>query len=215
MSKSIEKDVLVGKFGFVLHNEGVESGVPERELIELCKSWITDNAKRKSVSKAECISSYALKHMIEDEAGRYIPNGACVQAGVELGFDYWRHDESPRNAQFYLALRARQSAMDKPGGFSRWLFERGDLYFKGDAAIDPTWPRRAMRFIDFWRYVEQYGENAREELCRAWKDYSSDDVPRPDLIDPEIVYERGCDFLRYGEPYPKPPPGNEISLRFG
>ncbi len=189
-----------------------ENELPEPGKVAICKKWLSENAKRKRVPQDECINSYGLKHRIEEEVGEYIPNGACIQAAIELGFAYWLgfadwRGEDWINARLYMTVKPRpEDQREKPYGFSKWLFDRDDLYFRGDAAIDPNWPRRATRFIDFWRYLKRFGDDTQEELCRAWKDYCGEDPPRPDLIDDrviETVYNRECDFIGLGEKYPK------------
>lgn len=190
---------------------------PAPDKVAICKQWLSENAKRKQVPKSECINSYTLKHRIEEELGEYIPNGACIQAAIELGYKYWRghtdwYGEDWINARLYMTVKPRpEDERAKPTGFSKWLFERGELYFRGDAALDPDWPRTASRFIDFWRYLK-FSEKAQEDLCLAWKHYSGEDPPRPDLIDEyaiESVYDRECDFIGFGDKYPKAPAGSK------
>lgn len=57
--------------------------------IELCKNWLKFNAlPRKTMNKNQ--SSYGLKHVVEDEVGEYISNGAFIRAAVEFGYTgYW------------------------------------------------------------------------------------------------------------------------------
>lgn len=191
--------------------------LPDPEKVAICKQWLSENAKIKRIPKSDCINSYTLKHRIEEDLGEYIPNGACIQAAIELGYKYWRghtdwYGEDWINARLYMTLNPRpEDERAKPTGFSKWLFSRGELYFRGDAALDPDWPRTASRFIDFWRYLE-FSEKAQEDLCLAWKHFSGQDPPRPDLIDQqtiEAVYDRECDFISFGEKYPKAPAGTK------
>lgn len=194
-----------------------ENKLPEPEKVAICKKWLSENAKRKRVPKDECINSYGLKHRIEEEVGEYITNGACIQAAIELGFAYWRgfadwRGEDFINARFYMELNIKpENRLEKAIGFSKWLFEQDDLYFYGDPAIDPDWPRKAIRFIDFWRHLSKVGgeaNDAQKELCRAWRAYSGNHPPRPDLIDTEMVYNQECDFISFGDDYPKASVGN-------
>ena len=215
MGNSSKKSDCLFSHGFGRLSDADEP--PESEKVALCKIWLAENAERRQVPKNECINSYTLKHRIEEELGEYISNGACIQAAIELGYKYWRgyadwYGEDWINARLYMTVKPRpEEERAKATGFSKWLFNRGELYFRGDATLDPNWPRTASRFIDFWRYLK-FSEKAQEELCIAWKHYSSEDPPRPDLIDQyaiEAVYARECDFITFGEKYPKAPVGTK------
>ncbi len=182
---------------------------PEPEKIQVCRKWLADNAEKKKVANEDCVNSYGLKHRIESDLGEYITNGACIQAALDLGFRYWRREDSP-NANFFMALKvAKEDKPLKPTGFSKWLFQEEDYGYLPDAEFDPEFPRTATRFIDFWRYLEKFGDNMLEELCRAWQKYSGEEPPRPDLIDTQPVYDKECDFLSFGEAYPKAPKGTK------
>lgn len=174
--------------------------------VEVCKQWLRTYAKKKRQQKDRCIWSYNLKHIIENATGEHITNQVCIQAAVELGFDYWL-SEAGINANFHMELQLPQHEWKrvKPEGFSRWLFKQDDLRLAQDAKADPTWPRPAKRFIDFWRYLRCDSGGMGDELCRAWESWTGRMAPRPDVIDTDVVYNRECDFISYGEPYPNAP----------
>lgn len=203
-----KKNILVGEFGFA-SGKTREVVLPKREHIEFCKTWLIENAEKKNVASDDCINSYGLKHRIESSVGAYITNGACIQAAMDLGFRYWRDEDSP-NANFFMAFKGvKEDIPLKPTGFSKWLFKEEDYGYLPDAEFDPEFPRTATRFIDFWRYFEKFGDDVLEELCRAWKKYSGEEPPRPDLIDTRLVYDRECDFISLEEDYPKAPKGTK------
>ena len=202
------KNDLVFRNGF--SNRGNYIGdVPEPEKIQICRKWLIENTEKKNVANDDCINSYGLKHRIERSVGEYITNGACIHAAIDLGFRYWRHEDSS-NANFFMAFKvAQEDKPIKPTGFSKWLFQEEDYGYLPNAELDPEFPRTATRFIDFWRYLEKFGDDILEELCRAWKKYSGEEPPRPDLIDTRPVYDKECDFISFEEPYPKAPKGTK------
>ena len=164
----INQQPLVSRTGLV-HSTPSD---PEEKLseneIELCKEWLVKFAKRKNRRPGECVNSYYLKHVIEEAVDKYVPNGAAIQAALNLGFRY-RADDGP-NAYFHMELLLPEDDWKrvKPGGFSRWLFRQPGM-LGSDAKDDPDWPRTAMRFIDFWRYLKCRGLGKRGYLCRLGK----------------------------------------------
>ncbi len=91
----------------------------------------------------------------------------------------------------------------RASGFSRWLFKQHQSSLAFDAKRDVNWPREATRFIDFWRYLEPYDDSVKDELCSAWNAWTGKLPPRPDIIDTDVVYEKQCDFINFGDPYPE------------
>jgi len=41
-----------------------------------------------------------------------------------------------------------------------------------------------------------------DELCDAWGKWKGKIAPRPDMTDTQVVYDRECDFISYGDSYP-------------
>jgi hypothetical protein len=83
-----------------LERHGFTAECDERKITEeeFNKSleWIVKNCE---ISKKYSINSYALKHVIENEIGHYIPNGAAIAAGIALGFECRLEGTGP-NAEF-------------------------------------------------------------------------------------------------------------------
>lgn len=175
----------------------------DNQEMTLCKKWLEKHAESKKVNKIDCINSYGLKHRIEKDVGEYISNGACIQAACDLGFQYWVGDDS-MNANFYMELLLPEGEWKRirPGGFSGWLFKQTDYALAVDAKHDSNWPRRASTFMEFWKYLKKW-EHVIEEFCYLWERWSGNPAPRPDQVDTDLVYEKECDFINYGEEYPQ------------
>jgi hypothetical protein len=74
-----------------------------------------------------------------------------------------------------------------------------------DAKEDPTWPRKAKRFIDFWWYLDRHctmSDEDRDDLSDVWERWAGYSAPRPDFVDTDSVYDQECDFISYGDSYP-------------
>ncbi len=201
----LQRVILAGGFGF--RKYGVrEEEAPSRTQVDDCKQWLLKYAKRKSLPEGKRLNSFYLKELVENATERYVTNGAFIQAAIELGFKY--SSIFGPNAFFHIELRLPENEWKrvKPQGFSKWLFKQDQLIFAHDAKADPTWPRRAKRFIDFWRYLGCGGHRGvDDDLSKAWESWSGQMAPRPDLIDTNVVYDRECDFISYGESYPNAP----------
>ena len=85
-----------------------------------------------------------------------------------------------------------------PIGFSRWLFRKngentpiGDLV--GDAIIDTTWPIRARKFSEFYKYLKSVNacSEALNALIEAWSLYRGMDYAR---IFKNVLYEESNDL---------------------
>lgn len=86
---------------------------PPHYEVDICKIWIRKFVDpRKNINKRR--NSYNLKHFVEDWAGHYIPNGAFIQAAIELGFNY--RNRGP-NAWFNMSFTRAEKAGLIP---SRW-----------------------------------------------------------------------------------------------
>lgn len=73
---------------------------PQRREVDICKQWIATRIEpRKMINHRR--SSSTLAHDVEWSTGQYIPNGAFIQAAIELGFEYEPFD---RIACFNMCL---------------------------------------------------------------------------------------------------------------
>ncbi len=206
-SQKYPRVILRGGFGF--RKYGVrEQEAPPRDHVDDCKEWLLKYAKKKHLPEGRCLNSYYLKHVVEEATGHYVTNGAFIQAAIELGFNYSRIIGP--NAFFHLEIRLPEDEWRrvKPEGFTKWLFKQEQLTFARDARADPTWPRQAKRFIDFWRYLGCDSGGMSSELCESWESWAGQMAPRPDLINTDVVYNRECDFISLGDPYPDAPFGS-------
>ena len=89
---------------------------PASKEVQACKEWITKfTTKRKTINDKHW--SYGLKHKVEKWVGFYIPNGAFIQAAVELGYDYKRVRKG-LNANFNMSFpRVRTKEYKEAFGF--------------------------------------------------------------------------------------------------
>jgi hypothetical protein len=93
--------MLIDKYGIVDVGEGEEP--PDSNQVELAKAWIEDNVSpRKTIRKT--VSSYALKHMCEQDCGEYVGNGAFIQAALDLGYRA-QDNGTGRNAWFNFEIK--------------------------------------------------------------------------------------------------------------
>lgn len=99
-TKKCQRVVLQNGFGFPRYGVD-ESDAPPFDEVEDCKGWLLRYAKKKRRPKGECLNSYYLKELVERAAGHYTSNGALIQAGIELGFEYYRWTEC------FFPLRAK------------------------------------------------------------------------------------------------------------
>jgi len=190
------KVALIHKFGFRKTSINANDA-PSPTQVEDCKKWLLKYAEKKRLPQDRCLNSYYLKHVVEDAIGQYVTNGAFIQAAFE-GFQY--SSIVGPNAYFNIELRLPEDEWSRirPEGFSRWLFQQEHLQLAQRAKIDRTWPRKARRFIDFWRYLNSQGGRSTSDedwLSEAWELWSGQTAPRPDWIDTDVVYDRQCDSL--------------------
>lgn len=201
---------MITENGFGIKKDLAQSKAPSEAQVEECRQWLKQFARKKSLPADRCLNSYYLKHVVEDAIGSYVTNGAFIQAAIDLGFKY--SGIIGPNAYFHIELRLPKDEWTRvrPTGFSRWLFQQGELELAQKAMRDPTWPRTARRFIDFWRYLNRHsggGTSDEDWLEEAWESWGGQRAPRPDLIDTDVVYDRQCDLVSLGDRYPLAPPG--------
>ena len=93
--------MLIDRYGIVDRGDGV--GPPDPDQVKLARAWIEDNVSpRKTIRKQ--VSSYALKHMCEQDCGEYVGNGAFIQAALDLGYQA-QDNGTGRNAWFNFAIK--------------------------------------------------------------------------------------------------------------
>lgn len=209
--------------GFVITEAGlrpkfmlVHEDPPNPEEVKICEEWIGKFAQPQNTENPRAFS-YSLKHIVENWAGKYVTNGAFIQAAVLHG--YKAKPLNGINAIFNMALLLPEDNWKrvKPTGFSKWLFKQenrndviGDL--ARDARSDETWCRNGTRFYDFWAYLSRLNTDYRilEILADAWRNYAEEEPPFPTL---EILskcdsfYDGECDTVKYRETYPTAPDG--------
>jgi hypothetical protein len=93
---------------------------PPRLEVEICKLWIEEFIDVRKTINGER-SSYALKHYVEEWADYYIPNGAFIQAAIELGFNF---ESSGPNAWFNMSFTRARKANRVPGRSNNWAFPK-------------------------------------------------------------------------------------------
>ena len=72
-----------------------------KEQIDLCEKWINEFAEKRKTINGN-ISSYRLKHIVEEHFGSYISNGAFIQACKNLGYKI--NDRDGLNALFNIKI---------------------------------------------------------------------------------------------------------------
>lgn len=72
------------------------------ECEKVCE-WLEGIVKRKTVN--EKVTSYTLKHLVEQEMGGYVCNGAFIAAAIHCGFTYKTYPGSP-NVCFGISHRS-------------------------------------------------------------------------------------------------------------
>jgi hypothetical protein len=97
----------IGYYGFIEdpRRYGTESN--DFTQFAVCLLWL----RRCSHSVRFTESSYRFKHVVEADAGRYVTNGAFIQAAAALRVDYIREERGSPNA--LLALRVPKIVDEK------------------------------------------------------------------------------------------------------
>lgn len=72
------------------------------QCTKICE-WLRGKQKRKSVNKS--MSSYGLKHLVEDAIGEYVTNGQFIAAAIHSGFTYKLIPDSP-NVYFGISEKS-------------------------------------------------------------------------------------------------------------
>lgn len=80
---------------------------PDSHEVTICRDWIKTHCKILKKVKYNS-SSYGLKHLVEEMANTYIPNGAFIQAAIEEGVPFDLDSELTcdgiRNVYFALSV---------------------------------------------------------------------------------------------------------------
>lgn len=104
----------------------------------------------------------------------------------------------------------------RPVGFTRWLFKLEMNYaLAADGRYDPSWPRQAKDFGDFFAYLQRYGDHVTQELLHLWSKYTGKpayhiyDFPIEEVASTydEAPEGREFDVVEYGDEYPAAPDG--------
>jgi hypothetical protein len=216
----------IANTGLVLRSKCEQDGfvAPERDQVEYCKLWIKECCRRQRVFNRDA-GSYSLKVCVENKAREekredtYISNGAFIQAAVELGYKVKAHKDSP-NAIFNMKIILPEHRWKhvRPTGFSKWLFQQKDVesavgMLAIDALADSTWPRKAIRFVDFYLYLDETrsaDKSYLDGLIESWRQRYNED---PSYVTQVIrdkcdkFYGDDCDLISYKDPYPIAPDG--------
>lgn len=73
------------------------------EEVEICKKWLLKYCKpRRNCHWLD--SSYALKHVVERWAGRYVSNGTFIQACIDLEYIPYAWGDSWLNLYFNISV---------------------------------------------------------------------------------------------------------------
>jgi hypothetical protein len=63
---------------------------PNKGEVTICEKWLKKNVEPRKKIKLNK-SSYSYKHDVEEKAGKYVSNGAFIQACINLGYDVFPH----------------------------------------------------------------------------------------------------------------------------
>jgi|SRR5579863_2182284 len=78
------------------------AGPPDPEEVSVCKAFLG----RCERTKIPRVGSYGLKHIIERWAGKYVSNGACIQAALDLGLVVRPYGPGNPNARLGVSRRS-------------------------------------------------------------------------------------------------------------
>ena len=67
----------------ILEKEDTLNYISQRE-VEICLKWLKENTIKSS--RISQISSYAYKHIVEEDQGEYVSNGAFILACSKAGY---------------------------------------------------------------------------------------------------------------------------------
>jgi hypothetical protein len=110
--KILNQEPELARLGFLNENideerEKIYQHIPE---LDACVQWLEPMEKIKSFNDYR--NSYAIKHIVEQASGMYIPNGIAIVAAIHCGFKYER---IRTNARFNIGERK----------VKKWLKENG------------------------------------------------------------------------------------------
>ena len=89
---------------------------PDPEQVAVCKEWIGRFGILTKKTKTSGRTSYRWKHIVEHRMGKYVSNGAFIQAAIECGLKIEiEHDYSP-NVRVNLSKGC--GVFDKGPGFA-------------------------------------------------------------------------------------------------
>ena len=115
LEKVMKENSMLGRHGFGKGKYGNAESPnelePKEEIkfdeFQKCVKWMSENLEVKSIgSKFEC-GSYEIKHMVENDLGGYVPNGASIAAGIFLGIPIARSDS--KNVSFRAKSKIKQT----------------------------------------------------------------------------------------------------------
>lgn len=188
---------------------------PEENQIKLCSEWLRLFTKKNRSINFKTFS-YTLKHKVEDWSGKYISNGAIIEAAYRHDYKIRAIDNGP-NAYFGMDLLFPEDEWMRirPIGFSKWLFlqlDRDDYIKKlaSHASQDTTWPRRSKKFIEFWMYLQscKVTESSMDNLTKAWEECFHIVPPAPNQYickKRDGFYNEETDTIKYGDNYQSAP----------
>lgn len=80
----------------------------DSEQVKTCEEWIKNNArKRETMNKDR--TSYGLKHDVERDTGKYVTNGAFIQAAINLGYKAKPLANNSPNAEFNMGFAKKKA----------------------------------------------------------------------------------------------------------
>ena len=103
LQRVLQQERQIGVYGM---SSGDRYGKPQELIkylkeIAICRQWLGYASFRKTVNTRH--TSYRYKHLVEDWANTYIPNGAFIVAGISLDIPYKRVRFDSPNAYFAIS----------------------------------------------------------------------------------------------------------------
>lgn len=91
------------RYGFTpAQREGIEDK-PKQSEVQLCTDFINQYLEKSDKFDTK-LGSYELKNFVEEMNETYVPNGAFIEAAVNLGIEVRREGDTP-NAEFKLQFK--------------------------------------------------------------------------------------------------------------
>jgi len=110
------------------HNEHRAALAARTQSVLEIREWLAKSGTEKTVRPSSWANSYHLKHVVEDQMGRYISNGELIAAAILEGWQYkengtpnvifaikrraWRHWE--KNRRFYGGQNEHNPTCESP-----------------------------------------------------------------------------------------------------